>query len=154
MVGRGPRDRMQRLDHVQAVHFRLRALVVQPATGGEFAGVLDGQRRAAAEQIGIQAHDDLGIGQFEHRQHILAESGQPALANVVLADCFVFIPLGFGKFVLKPGPHCCHAGRIASLAENAKIAAVAGDMFLGPLGENQRRAMTLLTLGERGRECE
>ena len=104
MIGRGPRDRVQRLDHVQAVHFLLRILVVQPAAGGEVAGVLDGQRRAAAEQIGIQAHDDLGIGQFQHRQHVLTEGGTRALADVVVAHRFVFVPLGLGKFFLESWP--------------------------------------------------
>ncbi len=65
MIGARARDRVQRLDHVQPVHLLLLVFVVQPAAGGEIAGVLDRQRRAVAEQVGVKAHNHLGIFQFD-----------------------------------------------------------------------------------------
>ena len=63
------------------------------------------------------------------------KAGTRTLADVVVAHRFVFVPLGLGEFLLELGPHRRQAGRIARLAENAKIAAIAREMLLGPLGE-------------------
>ena len=94
VVGQRPRQRRGALHRVEAVHLLLAAL--QPPPGGELADVPQ-VGRAVGDEVGVEAHDDVGI-QAVLRLHRPAEGEHRPRPRGVTPGGLPLVPLRAGEF--------------------------------------------------------